>query len=261
MHKSSLNSTFAGCLNPAILAVCLFWCISAQAQDSAPEPAPINTERPSFSSSPVALGVGYWQIEAGYQFSHSGRSKRSEEHSYPNSLLRFGLRDHLELQLNWAGYSSTRSSDGTTSGYKDTSLGVKWQILDQGRKFVAALYAGLSMPMGSGNLSSSETDPEAALFWTYQGTLDWFGTAKYSDSGDRYKLENAVGINLSLGEITGAYVEYKGTFPEGAGPVHDLNLGLTWLLDPSFQVDLNGGVGLNSRATDYFIGTGFAVRF
>jgi hypothetical protein len=102
----------------------------------------------------------------------------------------------------------------------------------------------MALPLGSGNLSSSETDPEAALFWMYQGTLDWFGTAKYSVSGDRYKLENAVGINLSLGQITGAYVEYKGTFPEGAGAAHDLNLDLTWLLDPNVQIDLNGGSDL-----------------
>lgn len=42
---------------------------------------------------------------------------------------------------------------------------------------------------------------------------------------------------------------------------HDLNYGVTRLLNHKLQVDLNGSIGLNSRASDYALGTGIAYRF
>jgi len=244
-----------------LISFILIFCLVCSFQTTAQEVEAINTERPSFSSSPLSLDLGYWQLEAGYQFSGNNGSSPSDEHSLPNALLRFGFHEDFELQLNWSGYTVTESSGGDSNGYSDTSLGVKWQFLQSANKFVAALFLGVSMPLGSAGKSSSSTDPEAALFWSYQGTLNWFGTSKVSVSDDKYKFENAAGINLDLGEITGGFVEYKGTFPEGAGPAHDLNMGLTWLLNADLQADLHGTVGLNSRATDYVIGTGIALRF
>ena len=153
------------------------------------------------------------------------------------------------------------SSGSQTNGVKDASLGVKWQLNDKDAKFVAALFAGVSLPVGDSDLSSDDYDPELGFFWSYSSGLDWFGTAKLTDSGKRYKLENAIGINLSLGQETSAFIEYEGSYPEGQGPAHDLNFGVTWLLSHNLQVDLNGSLGLNSRASDYGLGTGIAYRF
>ena len=227
----------------------------------AQDPGPINTERPNFSSSPLALPTGFWQIEAGYQYTRNLGSNRSKEHTLPNALLRFGFHERLELQLNWSGYKRMISGGAETKGLEDASLGVKWQVNRADAAVVVGLFAGISLPVGDREFTSDNYDPEFGIFWTHSGRLDWFGTAKLSESGNRYKLENAVGIDLSLAQKTGAYIEYKGSFPEGQGPAHDLNFGVTWLLANDLQVDLNGGLGLNKRASDYFVGTGIAYRF
>jgi hypothetical protein len=224
----------------------------------AQDPGPINTERPSFSSSPLALTAGFWQIEAGYEYTRNLGSNSSKEHTLPNALLRFGFHPHFEVQLNWAGYNRMTSSGSRTTGLKDASLGVKWQISADDTPFVAAVFAGFTLPVGDKDLTSDAYDPELAVFWTYAGALEWFGTAKLTGSDNKYKLENAAGINFSLAQDTGAYVEYKGSFPEGQGPAHDLNFGVTWLLSNDLQVDLNGALGLNNRASDFTLGTGIA---
>jgi hypothetical protein len=36
---------------------------------------------------------------------------------------------------------------------------------------------------------------------------------------------------------------------------------VTWLLSNDLQVDLNGALGLNQRASDFTLGTGIAYRF
>jgi hypothetical protein len=48
---------------------------------------------------------------------------------------------------------------------------------------------------------------------------------------------------------------------DNEGTRHNLNLGAKWLLSDDLQVDLNGGVGLNSNANDYFMGVGLSYRF
>jgi len=245
------------CLILAFVLAQLAGAKAALAQD----PGPINTERPSFSSSPLALPTGYWQIEAGYEYTRNLGSNSSKEHTLPNALLRFGFHPRFEVQLNWSGYSWVTSSGSETNGAKDASLGVKWQLNDGNSSFVAGLFAGVSLPVGDSDLTSDDYDPELGFFWTYTGGLDWFGTAKLTESGNKYKLENAVGISLSLAQDTGAYFEYKGSFPEGQGPAHDLNFGVTWLLDNDLQVDVNGGLGLNKRASDFKLGAGIAYRF
>ena len=222
---------------------------------------PINTERPSFSSSPLTLPADYWQIEAGYEYRRTQGSNGSKNHTLPNALLRYGFHVRFELQLNWSGYTRMTSNNAKTTGFNDASLGVKWQVNGADAAFVAGLFAGVSLPVGDQQLTSDDYDPEFAIFWTYSGRQDWFGTAKLSESGNQYKLENAAGINLSLAQNTGAYIEYKGSFPEGQGPAHDLNFGVTRLLDNNLQVDLNGSLGLNKRASDFSVGTGIAYRF
>jgi len=222
---------------------------------------PINTERPSFSSSPLALPRGYWQIEAGYDYARTLGSNSAKEHTLPNTLLRHGFYPRFELQLNWSGYTWSKSSGSETNGVKDASLGVKWQLSEDGTRFEAAFFAGLSLPVGDSKLSSDDYDPELAIFWTYSGGLDWFGTAKLTESGKQYKLQNAVGINFSLAGSTGAFLEYEGSYPEGQGPTHELNYGVTWLLSEDLQLDVNGSLGLNSRASDYGLGAGIAYRF
>ena len=116
-------------------------CVLAQ------DPGPINTERPSFSSSPLALTAGFWQIEAGYEYTQNLGSNSSKEHTLPNALLRFGFHPRLELQLNWAGYNRMTLSGSSTTGLKDASLGVKWQIRTDDVPFVVAVFAGVTLPV------------------------------------------------------------------------------------------------------------------
>ena len=222
---------------------------------------PINTERPSFSSSPLALSTGYWQIEAGYQFTHDNDSDTINDHTLPNALLRYGFYERFELQLSSAGYTWLESGDVKSNGFNDAGLGVKWQVNNSDAVIPVGLFAGVSLPVGSSDFTSDDIDPSIALFWSHSGLLDLFGTAKVQYSDTLYSLDNAIGISLSLTKNTGAFIEYLATFSEGDGPAHGLNYGVTWLLSNDLQLDINGGVGLNSRANDYFAGMGIAYRF
>jgi len=184
---------------------------------------PINTERPSFSSSPLALPTGFWQIEAGYQLTRNNGSDSLKEQTLPNALLRFGFYPNLELQLNGVGFKKTRTDGVETDGFQDFSLGIKWQVNGSDAVVPIGLFAGVSLPVGSSEFTSDDYDPLVGVFWSHSGRLEWFGTVKAQKSGGKYSYDNAVGISFSLKETTGAFLEFHSSLPEGAGPAHNLN--------------------------------------
>ena len=223
----------------------------------------INTERPSFSSSPLALGKGLWQIESGYLYTSDNNSISQDESTLPNLLLRFGFHEKLELQLSATGYTSQRIDGVKTTGTQDTSLGVKWQMNNTNSSVPLALFGSLSLPTGSTEFSSDETTPSLGLFWNHSSTLGWFGAAILSYPDDSFTFDNAVGLSFSLQENTGAYVEYLASYSDAASDdiAHSLNTGVTWLLSDNLQLDINGSVGLNDTASDYAAGVGLSYRF
>jgi hypothetical protein len=244
------------------LAVACFLMFGFHGSDAnAQDPGPINTERPSFSSSPLALATGFWQLEAGYQATRNNGTDSLTEQTLPNALLRFGFYKNLELQLNSIGFKRTRTGGVETDGFQDMNLGVKWQINKSDAFIPIGLFAGVSLPVGSSDFTSDDYDPSIGVFWSHSSRLEWFGTVKAQKSGGKYSYDNAVGINFSLKETTGAFVEFHSSMPEGSGPSHNLNGGITWLLAYALQVDIHGAVGLNSRANDYSAGLGIAYRF
>lgn len=117
----------------------------------AQEQGPINAERPGFSSSPIALARGVWQLEAGYQYTELNGGG-AESHTLPLMLLRYGIADDTEIQFSWPGYTEIDFNGGDISGTTDASLGVKWQLSEPDAAVPLALFFGASLPVGSDRL-------------------------------------------------------------------------------------------------------------
>ncbi len=227
----------------------------------AQEPGPISTERPSFSSSPIALASGRWQFEFGYQYSQDRDGADFDDHTLPLFLIRTGVTDRLELQINWAGYSWTEVNGRNVHGASDAGFGLKWQLSDEDAVTPIAVFAGLTLPVGNSEIGSDEPEPVLGLFWSHSGRLSLFGTTLITESGKNTVISNAIGLEFpSLGN-TGGYIEFVGVAREGSGPEHTLNAAVSFLRGSDIQFDLNAGIGLNDRATDFYVGLGAARRF
>ena len=225
------------------------------------EPGPISTERPSFSSSPLALATGFWQLETGYQYTRDDEAGTLKEHTLPAALLRYGFYQNMELQLGGISYSWQEVDELESDGFQDATLGVKWQVNESDAVVPVGLFAGVVLPVGDSEFTADEYSPYATLLWSHSGALDWFGAANLAYAGDLFTLDSAVGISFSLPGETSAFTEYLGTFQEHEGPAHSLNLGASWLLSQDMQFDIHGSLGLNSRPNDYAAGVGLSYRF
>lgn len=217
----------------------------------------ISTHRPGFSGTPTTVGQGVWQGEFGYLYTDYGSS--SDEQAIPQTLLRYGFRDDMEVQINWGGYVST--SPGGRDGIADASVGVKMHVTDPTSAFQAGFLASLSLPIGGNDISSDSYDPTVGFLWTYQKLFGLYGTAALTKSDGDTDFNNGIGISFPIGVGKGLLIEHQMSVPEHGGTSHQLNTGFTWLQSTDTQFDAFASLGLNDHAADYSIGVGISRRF
>ena len=234
---------------------------------------PLVTDRPDFTEASSTVGVGIAQLEFGYTYSYDNDGAQTKSHSYPEPLLRYGiLAEWLELRIGW-NYANEEAGGVQASGSEDLYLGFKIAITPQeGILPEMALIPQITVPTGSGAFTANEA--LAGLNWIYGWEINEFvstaGSTQFNRaidevSGDAYtEWAQSWTVAYSLSDKVGAYTEWYALFPHSADTAateHYFNGGFTFLLTDNVQWDIRAGTGLNSAADDYFIGTGFSIRF
>ncbi len=252
--------------------------------EAAPLDEPLVSDRPDFTESAVAVPYGRIQLEGGYTFTYdSGDGIRTQDHTYPELLLRVGLVEDFELRLGWVGWSHTEESFRTETragrsvrvtdsddGGNDMSAGFKFHLLDQDGLFPDfGVITELSLPTGASGQTSGDVDPVAKLLWAYDLTddLSVAGNVNFavptSDNGRYFETAASLSFSYAITDRVGSYVEYFGFYPSdrNQADTHFLNGGFTFLITNNLQFDVRAGMGLNDEADDFFTGAGFAIRF
>ena len=106
-----------------LLMLCGLLGSAVQAQSTRPE---MITDRPDRTESSYVVPRGFWQFELGW--GHGEASFGDEDlmlDQVPETLVRFGLLDRLELRIGWNGIQSQKMGEDRMSGAGDTQLGVK----------------------------------------------------------------------------------------------------------------------------------------
>ena len=232
------------------------------------------TDRPDFTEASSVVGLGVLQLETGYTYTYNNDgADRSIAHSYPETLLRYGMiANWLELRVAW-NYGDEDVNGLDASGADDLYLGFKIGLTPQeGLLPEMAIIPQMTVPTGG----SARTEDEvlAGLNWLYSwGINDFLATGgstqfnraldETTDSGYTEWAQSWT-IAYSLTDCLGAYTEYYGFYPSGADTAsteHYFNGGFTYLINNDMQWDIRGGTGLNEEADDYFVGTGLSIRF
>ncbi len=237
--------------------------------------APLVTDRPDFTEASSTVGLGVTQIEFGYTFSQDNSGSGTQNHSFGEPLLRQGIfADWLELRI--AGthreLRSTAANVANRSGLSDLYLGLKIALTPQaGHLPEMAIIPQMNVPTGGAAFTSGNVEP--GLNWIYGWEINDFistagstqGNRRIDDTGSSYtEMAQSWTIAYTLTEKLGAYTEWYGLIPSGADTAltqHYLNGGFTYLLSDNIQFDIRAGHGLSNASDDYFIGTGFSVRF
>ncbi len=237
---------------------------------------PIVPDRLGFSTGAAyTVKPGRLNIEFGYQYSFNNHNTDTSTHTTPLSNLRVGITKKIEFDLLWDGWNIDDQEDSNPeTSVAGVSVGGKYWIVEID-KFNLTTLGLLSFPVGSSPSTSGHVDPRPGLLWDYSlsNSVSIFGDILANSDvtkGDRnYSIQSTVGVSFSHTSRLGTYLEYNSDIPlhtggssePGSSSVQNMiNGGATYLLTDDTQLDINAGVGLDSK-TDHSIGTGISTRF
>jgi outer membrane putative beta-barrel porin/alpha-amylase len=219
-------------------------------------------DRQGFGESAITVPKGRVQAEAGAAWTRIDSHTSTTD--LPQLLIRVGLLGPVELRVLAPDYVRTRSDGQTTTGWSDTAVGLKVHLGSVGGSDFT-VRATADLPTGSSDLTARLVDPEAAVAWSRSLSERWSLGAtvavRRSRSDRRTLTSPSLSIGRSLGERVATFVEYGASVGEGLRPLHRLDHGYTWLVNPRTQLDASLGVALSSAAPDFFVGVGWCRRF
>ena len=244
----------------------------------AQEPDKLITDRPDATESPQTIQPGIVQLEIGATHTHDAEAGvEIDQFAVPGSLLRIGLSRRIELRVGWDGFQDLEVREGAVDfrddGIGDSSLGFKIGLTDNATTgTVTALLVETSVPTGADGFTNDRADPSVRYIAAFDvaesvglGVNLGVSWATEDEGAGRDTLASAfytVATGFGLSDRVGAFIELFGELglDSGASDAHSFDGGFTYLVRPNVQLDIAGGVGLNSAADDWFLGIGISAR-
>jgi hypothetical protein len=243
----------------------------------------IESDRDSFTPATTIAGRRRLIVESAYSFLDNRGFK--ETHSFPETILRFGLTDRVELRLGWnaeigggsseisgaAGEGDPFARQGKVEREYTLSYGAKFRITDQDRWLPRSvvIVQGFTPTGGSpGTSTATALIATYAAGWVFPNRWQFDGALRYgfdSERGDRFNEWTPCAVlRVPLGEKLAVHAEYFGIFTTGkeANIVrHYFSPGMRYLVTPNLEVGVRVGWGLNDQSARFFSNLGFGWRF
>jgi Putative MetA-pathway of phenol degradation len=218
----------------------------------------------------VEIGLVDWTLDR-----HSG--ERTDDYVLADTLVRYGLSDSAELQLEWEGLGFERSGSasdvrhGTGSG--DLKVAVRKNLHNpDGSGFSIALMPFVTLPVGdktfgrrgwtTGLVVPISYDLPHGFQLAFTGEAD--AAADEVGSGHHLVWNATAGLQIPFGEDVSGTLEFQQARDDDPGEASNMTLGafsLAWQLVSSLQFDVGSVVGMSHEAPDVEFYAGIARRF
>lgn len=262
-----------------IAALLLAWAWACPMLAHADEDG-IIPDRPGLVESSKVVGAGRFQVETSVAQDRDDSAGVRQRTWYTPTLLRFGLGDTLEARIETDGRmrSVTSTGNGTSSarqtenGYADLALGLKWHIADaEGARPSMAVLAHVDLDSGSSAFRATGKGGSLRLTSEWELNDDWGlgvmpGLAwQHDEQGARYTSAIfGIVLNRQLSERGSAFLSYSA--PQIARGRHGgvsatVDVGGTWLLSNTVQLDTALSRGLNHNTPDWSWTAGLSLKF
>jgi hypothetical protein len=124
----------------------------AQTPVPAPNPHAVQPERPTVATHAGTVATGWWEIETGVERDAIAPSQTAL--STP-TVFKIGIASHAQLSIA----ASTVRPPGSSLGFGDASVGVKWRLLDDAPILGDfAVLPSIKFPTGSSERGTGTTD-------------------------------------------------------------------------------------------------------
>lgn len=250
---------------------------SAFAQ-TAPADGPICTDRPTNGNSACTVPTGMVQIEADLfnWTANQANGGRVDSIAFTNPVLKYGLTDNSDLQVNWSPYVRVRSRDAAglvaiDDGVGDVTLRYKRRLTDPADTLQIAVLPFVKVPTAPGSIGNVKVEGGIAIPINYSVPGGWTFTlgpqfnviADTDGSGYRTGLTGLVNVAKSLGAVTLAGELWTQQDFTSAGTIdqYSADAAVVWLARSNLQFDIGANFGLNRNTPDVVSYIGVSTRF
>lgn len=226
----------------------------------------VSGDRPDFTESVEVVGKGILQLENGLTVEHGGGGRTF---TGPELLMRLGLTKRAELRIAGDGLEFFHAPERNSSGYSDIEAGTKIALVRQGRYTPAvSLLASVSLPFGSGSMSSGGYDPTVKLALA-RDLPRGFSIAANANCGSVTTAEGrfrqtaaSATIGHSVGGGFRAFWEVYavGPWDRGGPPAWIADSGVTHRVGPDSLFDFRVGKRLTAAGPEWYWGFGMVFR-
>jgi hypothetical protein len=259
----------------------------------------INTDRPDFTDATYTVGKGVTLLETGYTFrktSDHESNNRQSKRSLPESLLRYGVTNELELRVKWNGYVASDLENRNTGertqffGADDLYFGFKYEVWQQeDARPMLTFLSGTTIPSGTNGISSNQLQPFVNWVlgyglrrWLYVKAstgIDWQKTSVSTLFGGGSEpvgpivVQTRDNVNIYHGSVSllfqvsprvGGFAEFFSlatTNSTDNRPANFIDTGMFYYVTPHVQLDARIGQRLGERVDEVFAGAGFSTRW
>jgi hypothetical protein len=246
------------------------------ADDATP---PICTDRPTKANATCTVPAGSFQVETdiGNTTHDHQASTTTRTINTITPTLKYGIDESTDIQLSWSPRIRIDARDhagdarSRTAGHGDTYLRVKHRLVETDSvsvsiiPFVKAPTAthGVGNDRWEGGIALPVGLPLAGGFsLTFGPEIDLLADA--DGSGHHAALVNLVNVSHPLGSRTTLAVEVWDLVnrdPLGTVRQRSADMAISYLIGPTWQVDVGANIGLTRETPDRQVYVGLSARF
>jgi hypothetical protein len=224
---------------------------------------PIQTDRPDQTETPSLVPMKIFQLETGFIFQKN--DSENKNYTLPTFLWKYGIHKNLEVRLI-TEICKEHTLEEKKAGINTILIGAKIRLKEEkGIIPKTSIIGHVNLPnLASSNLKTNHIAPE--FRFTMQHTISDKLTLSYN-MGSEWNGENLVptyiytcSTGYALSEKTGYYIEIFGFVPNNEKSNHQIDGGITYLINDNFMLDLSSGIGISRNAPKYYLAFGFSFR-
>lgn len=255
---------------------------SAEVSAEEQTPTPFTTDRPGIGDTAYLIPQGHVQFEVGVNLQRDrtnvilerrvtpgrGSKVRRTTVSVPNTLIRIGVLEAMELRLLGGGYVYQKTSSGNMDNHDHSVsapvIGTKLHLLEEDQWIPqTAFLLNLTLPYGSERLHPDDVTPDFKVAGNYiiSDRVSWevnLGGAWEDGVSDNITGFYTTALSVSINETVVSFAEFFGNM--NGSSTHAFDAGFTYLWLPTVQFDVWGGPALTDAAADWFVAAGISYR-
>jgi hypothetical protein len=258
-----------------ICAALLLFASSA----AAAEEQPICATRPGKSTAPCTVPAGRLQLEIGLAdwSLQKGGGERDTSTSIGETIFRYGLTDHSDVELDVTPWQRSSSRIGAShenaTGFGDLVASYKQELTSSNAPLQLALLASVKIPtakrsLGNGKLEGGLSVP---ILYSIGGSplsinltpeFDWAADA--DGSGHHAAMAQVASLGFQATAKLSLSAELWGQWdwdPTGTVRQSSADASVAYLVSNDIQLDAGANFGLNKQTPDVEIYTGVSMRF